>query len=252
MWSTHDGGATWHQVGGVVGADQTVADLETGGGSVYLVTAACLSTSGDAQCSPTSEVDAAATASDDFSRLTTVSNSGSDPRLAVHGTDWWVSVKGALSHGSGRHGPSPLATVCAADELPGLITAIDSSHLDGLCRGQGAGGSARAQLRGSTDGGRTWTDAGVPFTAPTGLQQIADNGAGVLFFAGASGNSILSRTTDDGGSFSIVVRTDAGGGTDWTDAGFTTSSQAFAVLPGQFMYLSTDVGASWQKVTFGG
>lgn len=54
---------------------------------------------------------------------------------------------------------------------------------------------------------------------------------------------------NDGRNVSTVV-TVGGGGIEWYDAGFTTASQAFAVLRLSRMYLSRDAGASWHPVTF--
>jgi O-methyltransferase involved in polyketide biosynthesis len=70
-----------------------------------------------------------------------------------------------------------------------------------------------------------------------------------LLVAAESGASRLYRSTNDGATLPIAFDA-GGGGTVWSDAGFTTATQALAVLEGTAMYLSRDAGATWAKVAF--
>src|SRR6185437_9438030 len=115
--------------------------------------------------------------------------------------------------------------------------------------GDGAGGSARYQLYGSTDGGRHWRPAGAARILPSDLTGLADNGSGVLLVACASGASELYRSTDDGGTLPSVLQSDSGG-LPWADLGFTTAQQAVVVQVNAAMFLSRDGGKSWTRVNF--
>ena len=72
----------------------------------------------------------------------------------------------------------------------------------------------------------------------------------MLLLAVESGTSAILRTTNDGGSYVNARVSVPSGGYAWADLGFTTSSQAVAVLPGRTMYLSHDAGASFAPVSF--
>ncbi len=252
LWATHDGGAHWH----AVAKRRNLSDLETGGGSVYYVTRPC-----DQQAKPTSactddaRVYAAATGSDTFRKLATVSMKSPDggvrsPVLTVHRTTWWLPSPTRLYRGHGRSAPTVLADPCKKSPYDEIgLAAADAIHLDALCIGNGAAGSIGGQLRGSSDGGATWRNAGGLHLFRSDVSAVSDNGAGVLIVAAASGDSEIARTVDDGRHFSTVL-TVGGGGIEWYDAGFTTASQAFAVLRLSRMYLSHDAGASWHRVSF--
>ena len=116
-----------------------------------------------------------------------------------------------------------------------------------MCVLQGVAGTVQFQPYGTTDAGRHWAKAGGTHFAPSGLDVADDNGSGVLLLAASAGDSVLLRTTNDGGSFGeplTVARASEG----WSDVGFTTAKQAIAVLPGQGLYLSHDAGDAWAKI----
>ena len=131
----------------------------------------------------------------------------------------------------------------------GLGLVWDATHLDALCAGSGAAGSSQQQLVGTTDGGHTWKPAGSAHLGPDDIAGIADSEHGVLLVAASSGGSVVTRTTNDGASFATVLNDSLGGGTPWTDLGFTTAQQATVVLIGRRSIWSPDAGATWTAVT---
>lgn len=252
LWSTHDGGAHWHRLATPGG--RPVADLEAGGGSVYLVSDPC--TPGG-RCATTTAVYAAAAGSDAFRKLATVpvaAGSGASPLpgLVVTGSTWWVAMPGATYRGAGRAAPRRLPAACPPG-YPGVrLAAADATHVDALCLGSGGAGSIRAVLRGSTDGGLHWRTSGRATRLMSDVGPISDNGHGVLIVPESSGASAIARTTDDGVSFHRAQLSAPSGGIPWTDAGFTTPTQAVAVLQGRAVYLSTDAGAAWRQLDLAG
>ncbi|MCW2527043.1 MAG: hypothetical protein JWM76_1903, partial [Pseudonocardiales bacterium] len=173
--------------------------------------------------------------------------------VIARGQQAWLNMAGSLSVASaGSTTLTPLATPCPADFGAGGLAVADPQHLDALCTGSGAAGSAQKQLVGSTDGGNTWRNDGPARVTMSGSYGIADNASGVLLTADASGASSLSRTTNDGQSFSTVLTDSNNGGTAWRDLGFTTTQQAVVVLTGIALFRSLDSGATWSKVSFTG
>ncbi|MGN6607590.1 MAG: hypothetical protein ACTHMS_11360 [Jatrophihabitans sp.] len=247
LFSTHDGGAHWQRITlpGLVGV---IANIETGGGYVFAATDGCPSL-GSSRCSQTTRVYASPIGKDDWQPITGTLAGGGDAGLVVHGAEWWSTLQHGIVHGSGPNESGVLASPCPGTARPTLAVA-DATHLDALCIGNGAAGSAEYQLYGTTDGGRTWTKAGPTHVEPSGVYGMADNTKGVLLVASASGNSQILRTTDDGGSFGSVLTADSGGA-PWADLGFTTPSQAVVVLPGSALYLSHDSGRSFTRVAIG-
>ena len=149
--------------------------------------------------------------------------------------------------------PVRIANPCLAESVGGFATptlaVTDARHLDAICVSGGGAGSETQQLYGTSDGGRHWIKAGSARREPSGLYGLADNGRGVLLAAVASGDDGILRTADDGATMSKVKTVDAGG-LPWADLGFTTSTQAVAVLVHRAMYLSHDAGKTWTQVRF--
>lgn len=215
------------------------------------VTAALLA---GCNCAQTTSVYGSPIGSDRWSALApALRGSGQLPGLVVQGADWYLPLPGDIYHGERGSHPSTLGNPCPhygqSAEVPALAVA-DSQHLDAMCVGGGAAGSAQYQLYGTTDGARHWRKAGGTHLEPSGLYGIADNGKGVLLLAVASGRSEILRSTDDGASLTNASIKTATGGIVWTDLGFTTASQAIAVLGGTALYLSRDAGSSWSPVRF--
>ena len=158
LWSTHDGGATWHRQTAFPAFSGRVAGIGTGGGYVYAYIFNCPSQGGNS-CSQTSQVFASPVGRDAWTAVTpTVNGSSYLTGLTVQGSTWFLPVKDGIWQGSGTGAGVRRPTPCAN---PGF-TAADSTHLDAMCAGDGAAGSASYQLYGSTDGGRTCGDRAVP------------------------------------------------------------------------------------------
>jgi photosystem II stability/assembly factor-like uncharacterized protein len=131
-----------------------------------------------------------------------------------------------------------------------LLAVADTQHLDALCPSDGAMGSERVQLYGSTDAGRSWRKAGGTHLVPSDVNGLADNGHGVLLVSAASGTSSILRSTDDGRSLPEARVSVPSGGYPWADLCFTTSTQATVTLPGHGFYVSRDAGRTWSRVAF--
>jgi hypothetical protein len=249
LYSTHNGGQSWQPVR-LGPAGSTVTALESGGGYVYAAVDECPLTSG---CNATSAVFASPIGADQFRAVGATFRGLIEPAgLAVHGPDWFAApVPGTrIYHGHALSAPASMAEPCATDFGPAAIAAADAQHLDLLCGGDGAAGSATYQLYGTVSGGTHWSPSGPAHRQlPSGVSAMSDNGSGALLIAAESGNSQLLRTTNDGTSLSTVL-TLSSGGQVWGDAGYTTASQAFAVLGGTGCYLSRDAGSTWTKIIF--
>ncbi len=255
LFSTHDGGASWHPVKlGPVGS--LVTALESGGGYVYAAVDECPNT----DCGSPTSVFVSPIGSDRFTALApALGGTVTAAELAVHGADWFAvdSRSNAIYYGHAASAPVRLSGPCPVNGDPSdgdnfsaaAIAVADRSHLDVLCAGDGAAGSARYQLHGTSDGGGHWAANGPSRVLESGLAAMSDNGSGVLLVAAESGSSRLYRSADDGQTLPVVLDV-ASGGTVWGDAGFTTSTQAFAVLDRAGCYLSRNSGATWTKVTF--
>lgn len=246
LYSTHDGGATWHKQA----VRGQVSHVETGGGYVFVTTDTCVGPG--SHCS--SRVYASPVGRDAWRavapRLATQNGVAS---LAVHDADWFAGSSTGVFHGSGSSlsigrlpdpCPKPDATYGSPD-----IAIADAQHLDATCVSGGAGGSAQYELFGSTDGGRVWRKS-RSFVGMSGLEGVADNGHGVLLLAESSAASALVRTVDDGHSFRASRVHSPEGGIPWSDLGFTTPDQAEAVLDHRAMYVSHDAGRTFTRVRF--
>ena len=246
LYATHDGGAHWHreQLGRT---GSVVAALQTGGGFACAVVADCAS-----GCARTIRVYATRVGSDAWRPVSPAVTPGTDD-LVVHGRDWFLPVRGAVLHGRGpapadRRG-NPCPAVGGAAVSPQLAVA-DAEHLDALCEGTAAAGTARYQLYGTTDGGRHRTRSGPAHHGPTAVYGVADNGRGVLVVAAASGASVLLRTADGGAHLTRARVSAPAGGVAWADLGFTTPQRGIVVLEHTALCLSTDAGRSWHRVRF--
>lgn len=248
LFATHDGGATWHRET-LTSAAGTITSLETASGRVYASFVKC-SSSEDCSLGPT--VYSASVGSDSWRAI-----SGQLPQgntrvgMRVRGADWYVPTSGGIYHGQGAAKPVKITNPCPSQggyHATPQIAVPDPQHLDVMCVGGGAAGSAQYQLYGTSDGGKHWKKAGGKHIEASDCDGIADNAQGVLMVAAASGTSVLLRTTDDGKVLHRISLAVPAGGYSWIDLGFTTTTQAIAVLPAHHFYMSTDKGAHWHVV----
>jgi photosystem II stability/assembly factor-like uncharacterized protein len=249
LYATHDGGAGWHrvQVGPSGGA---VTAVGTAAGRAYAARNSC-DYQAPASCQATVTVYSAAVGSDRWSAVSGPLGNASST-LVVSGSGWYLATRTGIYTGHGGAPASRIANPCPATSTgaatPTLAVA-DARHLDAICVSDGAAGSATQQLYGTSDGGQHWSKAGQPRREPSGLYGVADNGHGVLLVAVASGDDEILRTTDDGATLGTVNAVPAGG-LPWADLGFTTPTQAVAVVAKYGMYLSRDAGRTWTPVRF--
>ncbi len=242
---TRNGGRTWHKqrVRG------QVSHIETGGGYVFVATDTCVRPNQHCR----SQVLASPVGHDAWRALTPMVNTDVGvSALTVSDSDWFAASARGVLHGNGMSYESRLPSPCPvadADYSSPRIAVADAQDLDAACVSGGAAGSAQYELFGSTDGGRVWRKSRT-FRAPSYLAGIADNTRGVLIMASSSGGSSILRTADDGRTIrNDHVRTPTGG-IPWTDVGFTTPSQALAVLADSGLYLSHDAGKTFSRVRF--
>jgi hypothetical protein len=142
-------------------------------------------------------------------------------------------LAGAVYHGTALNGPATLGGPCPATDQYRYNEAVaDAQHIDVLCYSNPGAGSAEYQLRGSADGGRSWTTDGPTHDLPSVLGGLSDNGSGTLLVGLFSGASDIYRIMDDGATFRQVFQAPDAGGIPWSDVGFTTTTQALAVLVG--------------------
>jgi len=251
LFATHNGGSNWRLV--PLPLDNgVITGLATGGGRVYLSAKSCGYNSPD-NCLSHTTVYASVIGADEWSPLTTSQDRSVTENLVAHGSDWYLTTTRGLYHGVGAAAPKLVGNPCPAEgsvvTVPRIAVA-DARHLDAMCAGGGAGGSASYQLYGTSDGGLHWSKAGPSRREASGLYGIADNAHGVLLAATASGGSEILRSTDDGATLVNAKISTASGGLEWTDLGFTTTNQAVVVLSHTALYLSHDAGSTWSQARY--
>ncbi len=169
LWSTHDGGATWSRVTSGPGA-ASVVDLESSGGSVYVVTQQC---SPEAPTCP-SLLWRDSNASDAFQTVASFNLAPDDgsalPVLAIHDTTGYL-VTAATSGGGATPGlltsangttwsPEPDPCPAPLDEIS--IAPVDTVRAALLCSGEGAAGSTTKAVLATSVGGHIWIPEGSP------------------------------------------------------------------------------------------
>ncbi len=259
LWSTHDGGASWKQQSIAQAVDRTVA-LESSSGSTYAVVATGCAPDPSPGCNSV-VLYQTPVGSDDWQQVgppqrvdARGSREGEYAQLVLRGGSYFVLAGSVVFGRTSDQAFGPLSQPCTDPGFPyaqpSALAAADSNHLDVMCdEGDAHMGRGTQQLRGSTDGGHTFSASGPHFTAPH-IALIADNTKGGLLAAEASIISRVARTTDDGSNFASVLEDRQAQGNPWADLGYTTPDQGFVVNYGRVMYLSHDAGATWQPVGF--
>ena len=255
LWSTHDGGLSWHQL-----ATTTHAfDVEASAGLVYVLAAGC---STDA-CSAPAKLLKATVASDAFAAVPGAAPIGSAGQLALHGKAVWVFGGAQGAGASYLSSPDGVTWQRRSDPCPqgsdpstlGGIAPVTATTVYLLCASNPGAGSETKVVLLSTDGGAT-AHATAAAPARGGISSsIAAASASVVAVSAQSGASWIYRSGDAGRSWvSAFEKGDGGLGVE--DLGFTTSTQGVAIYgtPGNgnpsLLLMTRNAGATWAPVTF--
>ena len=261
LFATHDGGRAWARVptGGY-----RVTDLETVGDHAFAVFASCSGSEPGfaSQCTSFSLYSAAA-GSDNWAPVAgatglSAGGQGTSASLVLTGSRGYLLGPGGTLYagpvdggawqpaGSGPAGGAACPTGPAQqDGQPSgaLLAAADSAHLALACAiGAGSGGGAQVFV--SSDGGKTWQQAG---TAPGGstVTSIAAQPGGEIALATTAG---LDVSHDGGATWQQLEQGPAGPAGGFSYVGLTSPAQGVAVPanPGEHaIWFTYDGGLSW-------
>jgi hypothetical protein len=263
LWSTHDGGLTWHQqpLRGL-GSQDSIFDLEAAAGTAYLM---------ESNAAGGVSVKSSPVAQDRWRASNAVrlgSPAGGAQQTGsfilqdssgwlVEGNDRGTTGSARLTHGRWVSWTPPCASVGHSFAIPAASTA---NNLAAVCV---MGGFAYPLSKSAPPGatlGSSWlyfsTDAGRTFDAGPELRPHAFTFFGVL--ATPSPRTILLGH-GVGSAQELVASFDRG--LHWTDVyrgpplflGFTTPSQGVAIIGSSnstTMIMSFDGGHHWKRVTF--
>jgi photosystem II stability/assembly factor-like uncharacterized protein len=243
LWSTHDGGHTWHQIA----ESSAVSDVEAAAGVVYANVGTTLERS---------------TVSSDSFAAVSGAPAGSG-LIVLHGKAVWLLYSsGAHDYSVSSDGVSwrTVADPCAAepDQL-GLagVAPVTASSVYLLCAGDAGAGSVTKAVLYSTDGGIHGT---ATTTAPSrggDPAGIAAASTAIVVVPAQSGASWIYRTSDGGHTWAAAL--DKGdGGVGFSDVGFTTPTQGVAMygrpdgMSGSpsALLMTRDAGTTWTAVSF--
>lgn len=237
LWATHNAGSTWSRVEGLPGR---VSRLESSEERAWAV----VETNGDAFVFTT------AVGTDDWRRVAPdpVQLNGS---LVLQGTGGYVvgpdgSVL-ALTPGALDRRGAPCGI--------GLVSlAPAGSALFALCVNAAGPALSTKTLLVSSDGARTWSNAGnLQVGLPFGL--VAASRSTIIVAAGGGGASLLHRSDDGGATWTSVYDDATVGGAAFYDLGFTSPSRGSVILdspPAEGVLLQTsDGGRTWMPLDFG-
>jgi hypothetical protein len=252
LWQTTSGGQRWSAITGPSGQ---IVDLEVIDGQLLALTDTCTTRSG---CAQSETLYRRAVDSGPWQVVTHVSQAraiATQARVAaaLDGSGVVVTSNGGLT-------VALRATPCASPAAAGssvAVTGPDSLAL--LCAGGAAAGSVQKTVYVSDDLGAHWARAGSPPLAgdPWGISAGAP---ARLVVAAVSGASWLYYSGDGGARWSTAYQA-GGGGAEFNDIGFTTTTDGVAVLgpaytdgntgdmPGKLL-LTSDGGAAWHAVTW--
>ncbi|HJV09847.1 MAG TPA: YCF48-related protein [Acidimicrobiales bacterium] len=222
LWATHDGGSSWRRIDSLPSPTMRLEVAEgraytVAGGSVYATDAgsdAWRSAGGD-------QVDPYAGMAGGY----------------VVGGDG--AVRALSAAGLERRGtPCPNA---------GTALAVAGADVVAVCQQGSALGSATKSLVVSSDGARTWTDAGMPPRAGS-VAAVAGPSSSTVVVAASSGGAWLYRS-EDGGRTWATAYTGRPGGEQFDDLAFTDATHG-AVVAGGRLLLTADAGRTWSAATF--
>jgi photosystem II stability/assembly factor-like uncharacterized protein len=265
LWSTHDGGATWHQIALTqITPDTDIMALEAAGGEVRL--AAIIPND------VTVHVESSPVHSDAWSDTDTGVPVGAGPvpstQLVLQGTSGWLLeidrtvVGGVRLDSAGQW--KPWTPPCLKAFGPANLAASSAADLVAVCQ-EGVWGPAQNLPAGATtpsvwlfrssDGGSTFQAVG---SMPSGVtpEAVASPSPATVVTAESVVNTVtptgvLSASLDSGRTWQTVLRVSTV--TNWTDLGFTTLTQGVVIgsePTGPVFYMTRDGGAVWTAIKF--
>jgi photosystem II stability/assembly factor-like uncharacterized protein len=262
LWSTHDGGTSWHPVvlPGLT-PEASILGMEAAGGRVYVAVVR--------DNAPTVHLEASPVASDAWRDTDSGVPAGAGPvpstQVVLQRSRGWLLqndrtvVGGFQLNAAGRWTawtpPCQTANGTAAltASSPSNLVAVCSEGVWGPARNLPAGagtGSPSTWLFQSSDGGGSFRAVGPVPLAPS-AQQVVGSPAPSTVVVGGSGPGLYA--TFDGGHTWRTVYQDTGG-SSWSYLGFTTLTQGVAITStpsGPAALLMTrDGGHSWAPVSF--
>jgi hypothetical protein len=259
LWSTHDGGRSWHRdvLPGLT-SQTPIVDLEAASGHVDVVFYP--------ENTPTVHVDSAPVGADTWTDTDTVIPVGAGPvpstQLVLQQSRAWLLqndrfvVGGAQLNSSGKW--TAWNPPCTTANGVAALAASTPANLVALC-GEGEWGPARNLPAGahtpstwlfrSSDGGASFQAVG-PVPVTPGAQQVTSPSPSTVV-AGAS-SAQLYASFDGGHSWQTVYQNDKI--KSWTYLGFTTPAQGVAIGSDQsrsVLLMTRDGGHHWAPVSFG-
>ena len=256
LWSTHDGGVTWHSVtlpGASAGTP--VMALETGAGLVH---AAYFPNSGGSVI----RIATSPIGTDAWTVSPTQVDLGAgpvpNPQIVLQGSTGWLVevdrevISGArLVNGAWTSWQPP----CLGLAGPATLAAASSTDLVAACDVGVWSTPTGVHLYASTNGGASFAEAAskVPVFD---LQGVAAPSPSVIVVGGSlSGTgSALVRSTDGGATWAAVERLNGAG--SFSELGFTTASQGVVIETstdaGSQFLMTRDGGLTWTPVKLAG
>jgi hypothetical protein len=263
LWSTHDGGASWHQV--VVPGltpEASIVGMEAAAGHVDVAIVPDYATTVHLEVSPV--------ARDAWSDMDSGVPTGAGPvpstQLVLQQSRGWLLQNDRTVVGGFELNPAGRWTAwtppCQTANGSAALTASRPSNLVAVCS-EGVWGPARNLPAGagtaspstwlfqSSDGGASFGAVGpVPLAA--GSQVVASPAPSTVVVGGSS--PALYATFDGGHTWQTVYQGTPGSG--WSYLGFTTLTQGVAITSPPSgraaMLMTRDGGHSWAPVSFAG
>jgi hypothetical protein len=250
LWSTHDGGASWHRIT----MSSAVSDVEAWGGVAYAVSGAHLLRT--------------ASNADAWAPVAGVAfGTPSSGLISLHGKAGWVVADNTANKRTLFATADGVTWKALADPCAGLgtewalagVAPVSDTQLYLLCGGGAGAGSQQKRVMVSNDAGaHAAATAGTPPMGGIiggGVDPIAAASADVVALSASSGASEVYRSADAGHTWSTPLQ-QGDGGIGYYDLGFTTSTQGVVVYgrpgiaPSTQLLMTHDAGATWTPVSW--
>lgn len=265
LYTTHDGGATWHQVSlSGIPNSYGVMSLETNQNYTYLIAgnpnaavpgaedlfvSPANNDSFKLQSSPTFAAgDVAKITTNPYGTIISANDRKGDLYYQAIGSSTWTHLNASCTTGIPTNPFVALTAPQSGSSNPEIVIA---------CGGDVGAGSQQKTIMKSTN---LSTFSQVSSNPPLGgvLTGIASPNGQTIAVTAASGSTFLYVSTNAGQSWTTVIQNPAFGGAPIHDLGFTTNTQGFAVegdatkagVTSSEFLMTHDGGTSWQSITF--